>query len=429
MFEDNATLVANSFPKHAKYKFSGVDWLGEVPEHWEKKKIKLLLDETSEKGHADAELLSVTQSQGVVPRTWFDARTVLPTGGLDGFKFIREGEFAISLRSFQGGIEICHHDGIISPAYTTLRLVESQNKQFWRHLFKSHSFIQLSQLAVIGIREGKTISYPLLRRLSLSFPPIHEQKAIVNFLDSKTKEIEEAIEQKQRTIELLEEYKHSLIEQAVTKGLDQSAPMKDSGVDWLGEVPMHWDRYRLKKFLSATKTLVGKDWEEYDLLSLTLNGVILRDMENPEGKFPSDFSTYQVVKPGQLILCLFDVEETPRTVGLSGHHGMITGAYDVFDLLNINARFFYYWYLSLDQHKKLRSLYRGLRNTIPMPRLQAMDVFLPDLGQQQAIVEFLDSKTKEIEEAKSSIQVQIDHLKEYKDSLIENAVTGKIKVA
>ena len=102
MFEDNATLVANSFPTHVKYNPSGIDGLGEVPEHWEKKKIKLLFEETSEKGHADAELLSVTQSQGVVPRTWLDARTVLPTGGLEGFKFIRQGEFAISLRSFQG---------------------------------------------------------------------------------------------------------------------------------------------------------------------------------------------------------------------------------------------------------------------------------------------------------------------------------------
>ena len=216
MFKDSTTFVSSSFPKHAKYKPSGVDWLGEVPEHWEKKKIKLLFEETSEKGHADAELLSVTQSQGVVPRTWLDARTVLPTGGLEGFKFIRQGEFAISLRSFQGGIEICHHDGIISPAYTTLRLVESQNKQFWRHLFKSHSFIQLSQLAVVGIREGKTISYSLLRRLSLSFPPIHEQKAIVNFLDSKTKEIEEAKSSIQAQIDRLKEYKDSLIESAVT---------------------------------------------------------------------------------------------------------------------------------------------------------------------------------------------------------------------
>ena len=92
--------------------------------------------------------------------------------------------------------------------------------------------------------------------------------------------------------------------------------MKDSGMDWLGEVPMHWDRYRLKKFLSATKTLVGKDWEEYDLLSLTLNGVILRDMENPEGKFPSDFSS---ISSGQFsLIYLFDVEETPRNVEAFG---------------------------------------------------------------------------------------------------------------
>lgn len=198
---------------------------------------------------------------------------------------------------------------------------------------------------------------------------------------------------------------------------------KSSGVDWLGEVPEHWSRFRLKQFLTATKKLVGDDWFRYDLLSLTLNGVILRDMENPEGKFPSDFSSYQVVKPGQIILCLFDVEETPRTVGLSSHQGMITGAYDVFDLEGLNPRFFYYWYLSLDQNKKLKALYRGLRNTIPTPRLQGMEIFLPDSNQQQCIVGFLDTKTKEIEEAIKQKQRTIALLEEYKHSLIERAVT------
>jgi len=434
MSKDSTTFISSGFPKHEKYKPSGVDWLGEVPEHWHLISLRNVLTEVSEKGFADLPLLSITRELGIIERDVDDQEgnhNFIPPD-LSGYKRIKEGNFGMNkMKAWQGSYGVSDFTGIVSPAYFVYSLNDALVPSFFHWAVRSKVYVGEMAKSSDGVRIGQwDLSKQGLKEIRLAVPINElEQKAIVNFLDAKTKEIEETIKQKQRTIELLEEYKHSLIEQAVTKGLDPSAPMKDSGVDWLGEVPEHWNRHRLKKFLSVSKTLVGRDWEKYDLLSLTLNGVILRDMENPEGKFPSDFSTYQVVKPGQLILCLFDVEETPRTVGLSGHHGMITGAYDVFDLLNIHAQFFYYWYLSLDQHKNLRSLYRGLRNTISMPRLQAMDIFLPDFGQQKDIVNFLDAKTKEIEEAKSSIQVQIDHLKEYKDSLIESAVTGKIKVA
>ncbi|HHV6697521.1 TPA: restriction endonuclease subunit S, partial [Haemophilus influenzae] len=102
---------------------------------------------------------------------------------------------------------------------------------------------------------------------------------------------------------------------------------KDSGVEWLGEVPSHWNLIPNKYIFKLRKNVVEKRSSEYDLLSLSLKGVIKRDMANPEGKFPAEFDTYQEVKEGDFIFCLFDVEETPRTVGLSSYHGMITGAY------------------------------------------------------------------------------------------------------
>src|SRR5690554_4792326 len=125
---------------------------------------------------------------------------------------------------------------------------------------------------------------------------------------------------------------------------------KDSGVDWIGEIPAAWKLVANKHLFRFRKAQVGKRSAEYELLSLTLRGIIKRDMENPEGKFPAEFDTYQEVKKGDFVFCLFDVEETPRTVGLSDFDGMITGAYTVFNVSEkVNRKFLYYFYLNLDE--------------------------------------------------------------------------------
>jgi type I restriction enzyme, S subunit len=199
---------------------------------------------------------------------------------------------------------------------------------------------------------------------------------------------------------------------------------KDSGVDWLGEIPSDWDLIPNKHIFKLKNIKVGKKSSEYDLLSLTLKGVIKRDMENPEGKFPAEFDTYQEVKNGNFIFCMFDVQETPRTVGLSKFDGMITGAYTVFDVNeNYNRDFLYYFYLNLDLDKRLKPLYRGLRNTIPKEWFLNFKTFVPSFKQQKAIANFLDDKTAQIDQAIALEQQQIEKLNEYKQIVIQNAVT------
>ena len=140
---------------------------------------------------------------------------------------------------------------------------------------------------------------------------------------------------------------------------------KPSGVQWLGDIPSHWEVLSNKYIFNLKKNLVGKKSSQYTLLSLTLQGIIKRDMENPQGKFPAEFDTYQEVKEGNFIFCLFDVEETPRAVGLSNFDGMITGAYTVMQpRSDFDKRFLYYFYLDIDNEKKMKPLYTGLRNTI-----------------------------------------------------------------
>lgn len=199
---------------------------------------------------------------------------------------------------------------------------------------------------------------------------------------------------------------------------------KDSGVDWLSNIPAHWQPLANKHIFKIRKTLVGKRSKQYDLLSLTLRGVIKRDMENPEGKFPAEFDTYQEVNSGDFVFCLFDVEETPRTVGLSQFNGMITGAYTVFEVdKSFDKKFLYYFYLNLDQGKRLKPLYRGLRNTIPKDAFMAFKTFIPPQWEQTAIANFLDAKTAQIDEAIAIKEQQIALLNERKQILIQQAVT------
>lgn len=198
---------------------------------------------------------------------------------------------------------------------------------------------------------------------------------------------------------------------------------KDSGVEWLGEVPSHWNLIPNKYIFKLRKNVVEKRSSEYDLLSLSLKGVIKRDMANPEGKFPAEFDTYQEVKEGDFIFCLFDVEETPRTVGLSSYHGMITGAYTIFETNNVDKKFIYYFYLNLDSDKRLKPLYKGLRNTISKETFFSFNTFIPPLSEQQKIAQFLNDKTAKIDQAVDLAEKQIALLKEHKQILIQNAVT------
>mgnify|MGYP005748783223 CR=1 FL=1 len=197
---------------------------------------------------------------------------------------------------------------------------------------------------------------------------------------------------------------------------------KESGVKWLGEIPSHWEVFRNKDIFHECKKAVGKNSNNYTLLSLSKKGVVIRNMDDG-GKFPAEFDTYKVVEPGDFIFCFFDVDETPRAVGLSSEYGMITGAYTVLRQSIANSQYLYYYYLSIDDAKALKPLYTGLRKTVPLNAFMSMQIFLPPLSEQDAIVRYLYSATSEIDKAIAMQQKMIDLLNERKQIIIQNAVT------
>ena len=192
---------------------------------------------------------------------------------------------------------------------------------------------------------------------------------------------------------------------------------------WLPNIPAHWELVRNKNIFGETKDVVGDDIDAYPLLSLTTKGIILRDVASGKGKFPKDFNTYKIVKPGDMAFCLFDIDETPRTVGLSQYGGMLTGAYTIFHVANINPHYAYYYYLSLDNVKAMRPLYSGLRKTINTGTFLSCKLPLPPRPEQDQIVRFLDWKVSAINRLISIKRKQIALLHERQCVHISHIVT------
>ena len=393
--------------------------------------MKYLFRDYSEKGRPDAELMSVTQNQGVVPRTWVENRMVMPSGSLESFKFIRKGDFAISLRSFEGGLEYCHHDGIISPAYTVLKLREDLNADYYKFLLKSPSFISEIQTSVVGIREGKNISYPELSYSLMPIPSRTEQTAIANFLDRKTALIDQAIAQKERLIELLRERQQLVIQQAVTRGLDPDVPMKDSGVEWIGEVPELWEVRRAKYLLSEIDERSENGEEE--LLSVShVTGVTPRSEKNITMFQSESYAGSKLSRRGDLVINT--MWAWMGALGISDRIGIVSPSYGVYRVMPKMPLVPNYLELLLKhpsyiaEYNRISTGLHSSRLRLYPPMVMNLPIVLPPNDEQSQIVTWAKKMANTIDQAVNNQTHQIDRLKEYRATLIDAAVTGKIKV-
>lgn len=211
-----AKVVTQGLNPNVKMKESKTPFFGLIPEHWEERKMKYCFTERSEKNHPEEPVLCATQSQGVIPQSMYQNRVVLVNKGFEGLKFVKVGDFVISLRSFEGGIEYAYYQGIISAAYTILTPIDKGYTVYYRMLFKSAPFIQLLQTCVTGIREGQNINYQLLGRKHIPIPPASELNDIVSKINDKCTRINSLISELEAEINYLKEYKQRLIADCVT---------------------------------------------------------------------------------------------------------------------------------------------------------------------------------------------------------------------
>jgi len=427
---------------YPKYKDSGVPWLGEIPEHWGVRRLKTLLRERVEKGYPDLPLLAATQSQGVVRKEKFKNRTVLALKDLHQLKLVRTKDFVISLRSFQGGIEYARDQGIISPAYTILYPIDVKIHGYLAKLFKSYSYIENLKLNVTGIRQGQNIDYEKLSRSSTPLPPFPEQTAIVRFLDWADHRIRRVIRAREKRIKLLEEYKQALINQAVTGKIDVRTgkpypKYKDSGVEWLGKVPEHWEVKPVKRFyeIQLGKMLQRTKKSDDDFFVPYLKAIHVQWSGINTYNLPKmwastrELSEYSV-RPGDLLVCeggeggrcaiVRDVQGTviiqnalhrvrPREKASNDYL-----RYCMKSIANIG------WFDVLNDKATIAHFTRE--------KFAALEISVPPLPEQTAIVEFLDKQTKKLDTAISATRREIQLLKEFRTRLIADVVTGKLDV-
>ncbi|MBK6277564.1 MAG: restriction endonuclease subunit S [Gammaproteobacteria bacterium] len=241
-----------SFPRYAAYRDSGVAWLREVPEHWGVMQSRRMFSVRSEPAQPSDQMLTASQRYGVIFQKDFvemeGRRVVEVIMGKESLKHVEPNDFIISMRSFQGGLEWSRLRGSTSFHYVMVKPVKCVHPPFFAHLFKSAPYIEALRSTTDLIRDGQELRYSNFVQVSLPVVPSEEQAAIAAFLDRETAKIDALVEAQKRLIELLKEKRQAVISQAVTKGLDPNVPMKDSGVEWLGEVPEHWVIGAIKRF-------------------------------------------------------------------------------------------------------------------------------------------------------------------------------------
>ena len=408
-------------PKYDDYVDSGVEWLGRVPASWELTRLGTRFNERRSKvSDIDYPALSVTK-KGVLPQLDNAAKT---KDG-DNRKLVKEGDFVINSRSDRKGSSgVSDRDGSVSLINIVLK-PKGIHPKFSEHLLKSHAFIEESYRVGRGIvADLWTTRYDEMRTITISVPSLEEQTRIANFLDKKTAQIDDAIAIKEQQINLLKERKQIIIQQAVTQGLDPNVPMKDSGVDWIGEIPEHWEIKPLKHILKLKnlKIEAGKSNLEY----LGMECVNSFDGTKNEIKSEADgLSTFFQV--GDILFG--KLRPYLAKVYVADFEGVCSTEFLVYEVKRGSNAFFSKLMLSNGFISVVDASTYGSK----MPRASSdfignLNIVNPPFEEQIKISSFID-KQNELFDMNISLQkAQIEKLKEYKTTLINSAVTGKIKI-
>lgn len=408
---------------YTKYKEIEVPWLPTIPNHWIFDKVKHCFAERVEKGYPNEPLLSSTQTRGVIPQSLYGNRVVSAQKDLHLLKFVEVDDFVISLRSFQGGIEYAHYRGIISPAYTVMKANDKIEIPYFRYLAKSVDFIQLLQTCVTGIREGQNIDYKLLKKNYLPIPPRTEQIQIAKFLDFKVALINKFIKEKKREIILLKEQKQAEINQVVTRGVNPNAKMKDSGITWIGEIPEHWEEFRLKTRLQLTNNKISAQNKKSYLG--------LENIESWSGKYIVTESISEgqsnIFKTGNLLFG--KLRPYLAKVYLTEFDGVCSTELLVYEILKDNPKFMQYLLLSKGFVDTVNASTYGSK----MPRANSnfignVRLPIPTINEQQEIIDYIKRLEEQINTAITAIVNQIKLIQEYKIRLISDVVTGKVDI-
>ncbi|HCB1919086.1 TPA: restriction endonuclease subunit S [Citrobacter braakii] len=423
-----------SIPKYEEYINSGFEWIGEIPSHWEVTKLGSCLSPVSIKNRADLPLLSITRELGVIERDIEDQdsnHNFIPDD-LSGYKKLEKGQFGMNkMKAWQGSYGVSKHTGIVSPAYFVFNFTKAINPDFFNRAIRSKLYVSFFGSASDGVRIGQwDLSKERMKAIPFILPPEEEQLLIANFLDKKTAQIDEAIVIKEQEINLLKERKQIIIQKTITQGLDPNVSMKSTGVDWICKIPEHWEMKRVKYIFRMVMEPSEKN-NDHELLSVYTDiGVKPRRELEERGNKASTTDGYWLVKKGDIVVN--KLLAWMGAIGLSEYDGVTSPAYDILrPQLPINSYFYHYLFRSELCSAELKRHSRGImdmRLRLYFDKFGVVEVPYPPENEQHEIVRSLGVQMKESDKVIEQLIVQIESLKEYKTTLINSAVTGKIKI-
>ena len=417
-----------------KMKDSGVEWIGQIPEDWTVQRGKAIFAQKNDKGNSKSlVLLSPTQNYGVIPQdlyeelSGFSAVKLNDKTDYNSLKTVHKGAFVISLRSFQGGFEYSKYEGVVSPAYQVFYPIVPVCDGYYKYLFKTDAFIGKMNSFTMSLRDGKNIAFDDFGRSYIPVPPLRVQEQLADFLDSKCTEIDTLRSDIAKEIETLEEYKRSIITEAVTKGLDPNVPMKDSGIKWVGQIPEHWavdkGKYCLRYLEKPTRP-------DDDVITCFRDGeVTLRKNRREEG-FTISLQEigYQGIDVGDLIV--HGMDGFAGAIGISDSRGKASPVLNVLDTDN-NKRYIMYYLRNMAYNGVFIALATGIRVRTcdtNWGKLRELPYTLPPKEEQDAIAEFIDNRLTAVDAVIEEKRNQLDTLDSYKKSMIYEYVTGKKEV-
>ena len=419
--------------KYSEYKDSGVQWFGEIPSHWSMRRIKWLFKEEDEKNvDLSYQLLSFSRNKGIIP--FSDINDKAPSASdLSKYKVLHKGQLLENRMQAWSGMFGCSHiEGCVSPDYSVFSPYDSSVVvEYYAHLFRTPLYILQFANASKGIGDGFNRLYtPQFQKIYAITPPTKEQNAIVSYLDTKCSRIETLLANKEKEISLLQEMKQRIIADAVTRGLNPNVKFKSTNIPWLQEIPEHWEVKRAKNLFKKEQRPI-QDGDE--IVTCFRDGeVTLRSNRRTSGfTEATDYSHYQHICKGDLVIHQMDA--FAGSSGVSDSEGMGTPVLSVCTPKIAEIDNYYYAHILrlMGKNGFILSLYRGIRERSSDFRF---DTFVkqwlpvPPLSEQHAIVSYITERTEKLDSLIGKLNKEIECIKEYKQRLISDVVTGQINV-
>ncbi|MBS6458244.1 MAG: restriction endonuclease subunit S [Firmicutes bacterium] len=426
-------------------KNSGVEWIGQIPKGWELRRAKTLFTQRNSKGNGIEVLLSPTQKYGVVPQSQLEGVVqVKEDTDLQMFKTVHKGDFVISLRSFQGGFEYSLYEGVCSPAYQVFYPTSPICDTYYRYLFKSQSFISKMNNLTVGIREGKNIQYVDFANSQIPVPPLAEQERIAVFLNAECAEIDAVLEKTRASIEEYKKLKQAIITQAVTKGIRGDRPMKDRGIEWIGEIPAEWSVVKQKYFWNTIESGVSVNAADKPVDNSEQYGVLKTSAVSKFMFIPTEHKQVNLEEYGR-VSCPVRADSiiasrmnTPELVGACGY---VQNNYPNLFLPDrlwqitfkdeLSPKYAWYYLSGIRVRQYISSLSTGTSSSMQnISQSQYGNIFItiPSIGEQSEIAKYLDEKCNSVDALIAKKQQYLTEIENYKKSLIYEYVTGKKEV-